>query len=141
MVILNYALSPFNGSYCVVRIGQLSLFIVLNSKCLLWISYLVAEAKHYPVQKILPSESGPSDLGLRKTMFMVSHCILMLYSSPRLYQHKEDDFSVLIFISDKMFSNSMFTSKERKADNWQVLFVFLLICVFLLFENFVQIKN
>ena len=82
---------------------------------------------------------------MRKTwlqpMFMVSHCILMLYSSPRLYQHKEDDFSVLIFISDKMFSNSMFTSKERKADNWQVLFVFLLICVFLLFENFVQIKN
>ena len=73
-------------------------------------------------------------------MFMVSHCILMLYRSWRLYQHKEDDFSVLILISDKMFSNSMFTSKERKADNWQVLFVYSC-CLKTLYKSKIEIES
>ena len=43
-------------------------------------------------------------------------------------------------ISNRVFSNYKFTSKQREAVNWQLLFVSVLMCI-QLFETLVEIKN
>ena len=54
------------------------------------------------------------------------------------YQYNEDDFSIQVFISNKLFSNYKFTSKQREAVTWQLLFVSTFMCIHA--ESLVAIK-
>ena len=38
----------------------------------------------------------------------------------RLYQYNEDDFSISVLTSNKLFTNYKFASKQREAVNWQL---------------------
>ena len=55
--------------------------------------------------------------------------ILIIVQSWPLNLYNEDDISIQILISDKLFSNSKFTSKEREAVNGQFLFVSMFMCI------------